>query len=84
MTTFENLIFGLLAIVPGLILGVELGRYAMTLQATDYMSLSLVVYPRSYWMVSIGIIIILLICQVPSLRYVKRVELAVATKERGG
>ena len=84
MTTFENLIFGLLAIVPGLILGVELGRYAMTLQATDYMSLSLVVYPRSYWMVSIGIMIILLICQVPSLRYVKRVELAQATKERGG
>jgi len=83
MTTFENLIFGLLAIVPGLILGVELGRYAMSLQATDFMSLSLVVYPRSYWLVSIGIIIILLICQVPSLRYVKRVDLAQATKERG-
>ena len=84
MTTLENVIFGLLAIVPGILLGVAVGRYAMSLQQTDYMTLSLVVYPSSYFLVGVGIIIILLICQVPSLRYVKRVELATATKERGG
>ena len=83
MTTLENVIFGLLAIVPGIILGVMVGRYAMSLQQTDYMTLTLVVYGRSYIMVGVGIIIILLICQIPSLRYVKRVELARATKERG-
>jgi hypothetical protein len=32
----------------------------------------------------VGIIVILLICQVPSMRYVKNVDLATATKERGG
>jgi putative ABC transport system permease protein len=83
MTTLENVIFGLLAIGPGILLGVAVGRYAMSLQQTDFMTLTLVVYPTSYFLVGIGIIVILLICQVPSLRYVKRVELARATKERG-
>jgi len=84
MTTLENVIFGLLAIVPGILLGVAVGRYAMSLQQTDFMTLNLVVSPSSYLLVSVGIILILLICQIPSLRYVKRVELARATKERGG
>jgi putative ABC transport system permease protein len=83
MTTLENVIFGLLAIVPGILLGVAVGRYAMSLQQTDFMTLTLVVYPTSYILVSVGIIVILLICQVPSLRYVKSVDLARATKERG-
>lgn len=83
MTTLENVIFGLLSIVPGILLGILIGRYAMGLQQTEYMTLTLVVYGRSYAMVAIGIIVILLLCQVPSLRYVKNVELARATKERG-
>jgi putative ABC transport system permease protein len=84
MTTLENVIFGLLAIIPGCILGVLVGRYAMGLQRSEFMTLSLVVNPSSYLLVAAGIIAILLICQVPSLQYVKRVELATATKERGG
>jgi len=83
MTTIENLILGLLSIIPGFILGVVVGKYAMSLQQTEYFSLNLVVYPRTYLIVALGIIAILLICQVPSLRYVKKVELAKATKERG-
>ncbi len=84
MTTVENVIFGLLSIVPGSIIGVLLARYAMSLQNTDYFTMSLVVNPSSYILVAVGIIAILLICQVPSLQYVKRVQLAEATKERGG
>lgn len=84
MATTENLILGLLSIGPGIILGVMVGRYAMTLQQTEYMTLTLVVNTRSYIMVSVGIIVILLLCQIPSLRYVQRVELAQSTKERGG
>jgi len=84
MTTLENVIFGLLAIVPGILLGIAVGRYAMSLQQTEYFQLSLVVFTSSYVLVSVGIILILLICQVPSLRYVKSVDLATATKERGG
>jgi putative ABC transport system permease protein len=84
MTTLENVIYGLFAIIPGFILGVWVGKYAMGLQQTDYFSISFVVYWSSYLLVAIGIIVILLVCQVPSLRYVKKVELAKATKERGG
>lgn len=84
MTTLENVIFGLLSIVPGIILGILVGRYAMSLQQTEYFTFTLVVNRSSYIMVAIGIIVILLICQVPSLRYVKKVDLAKATKERGG
>jgi len=84
MSTIENVIYGLVAIVPGIILGIMIGRYAMGLQQSEFMTLSLVVNPSSYILVSVGIIVILLICQVPSLQYVKRVELAEATKERGG
>jgi putative ABC transport system permease protein len=84
MSTLENVIYGLLAVIPGCILGVVVGKYAMGLQSSEYMTLALVVYPSSYLLVAFGIIAILLICQVPSLQYVKRVELAEATKERGG
>lgn len=83
MTTLENVIYGLLSIVPGCFLGVVVARYAMSLQSNDLFTLTLVVNPSSYILVSVGIIVILLICQVPSLQYVKRVELATATKERG-
>ena len=84
MTTMENVIFGLLSIIPGIILGIMVGRYAMSLQQTDYFSMTLEVSARSYVLVSVGIIVILILCQIPSLQYVKRVHLAEATKERGG
>ena len=84
MTTLENVIFGLLSIVPGCVMGVLVAGYAMGLQNTEYFTLSLVVKPSSYILVAVGIIVILLICQIPSLQYVKRVQLAEATKERGG
>jgi putative ABC transport system permease protein len=84
MTTLENVIFGLLSIIPGCILGVVVADYAMGLQSSEYFTLSLVVNPSSYFLVAAGIIVILLICQIPSLQYVKRVRLAEATKERGG
>ena len=84
MTTLENIIYGLFAIIPGFILGVGIGKYAMSLQQTEYFSVSFVVSKESYILVAFGIMIILLICQIPSLRYVKKVELARATKERGG
>ena len=83
MTTLENMILGLLSIVPGFILGVAVARYAMSLQQTDYFTLTLVVHPSSFALVAVGIMVILLVCQIPSLRYVKNVELASATKERG-
>jgi ABC-type antimicrobial peptide transport system permease subunit len=70
--------------IPGFILGVGVGKYAMSLQQTEYFSISFVVYGSTFLMVAIGIILILLICQIPSLQYVKKVELAKATKERGG
>ncbi len=83
MTTLENLIFGILSIFPGFLLGIAIANYAMSLQETEYFTISLVVYGRSYFLVALGIIMILLLCQIPSLRYVKKVELAKATKERG-
>jgi len=84
MTTLENVIYGLFSMIPGFILGVGVGKYAMSLQQTEYFSISFVVYGSTFLMVAIGIILILLICQIPSLQYVKKVELAKATKERGG
>ena len=84
MTTLENVIYGLFSIIPGCILGIWVGKFAMGLQQTDYFSIPFVVYGSSFLTVAIGIIIILLACQAPSLRYVKNVELARATKERGG
>ncbi len=84
MTTLENVIFGLLSIVPGCVMGVLVARYAMSLQSNEMFTLTLKVNPSSYLLVGVGIIIILLLCQIPSLQYVKRVELAEATKERGG
>ena len=84
MTTLENIIFGLLSLAPGIFLGIMVGRYAMSLQQTDYFTMTLEVSMRSYILVSVGILVMLILCQIPSLRYVKKVHLAEATKERGG
>lgn len=84
MTSLENLIFGLLAIIQGIIFGNIVARYAIGLQETEYFSLEFVVYWPTYVIVSVGILIVLLICQIPSLKHVQSVELARATKERGG
>lgn len=84
MASLENLIFGLFSIIPGIILGNVVARYAIGLQETEYFTLDFVVYWPTYLIVSVGILIVLLICQIPSLKHVQSVELARATKERGG
>ncbi len=83
MTTLENMIFGILSILPGFVLGIAVASYAMSLQESEYFTITLIVSGRSYFLVALGIISILLLSQIPSLRYVNRVELAKATKERG-
>jgi ABC-type antimicrobial peptide transport system permease subunit len=84
MITIENLIIGCF----GVLLGIPMGRYIsdffmtqMSTSAEDIVSMSLVIFPRSY-ILAIGIaLLVLIVSQIPAIRSISRQNLATATKE---
>ncbi len=84
MITLENLILGVAAIVPGIIMGYIAGKYVMSLQASEYLHVNFFVFTRTYFIVVALILGILLLSQLPSMKKVNSVDLVEATKQRGG
>ncbi|NQT73338.1 MAG: FtsX-like permease family protein [Chloroflexi bacterium] len=82
MITIENLLLGMVALIPGIVLGYVLAWYFFSLFQGDMFSMDLVVFPRTYVM-TIGIVVlIMLISQVPGIRSINRLNLAQVTKEQ--
>lgn len=82
MITIENLLLGMAALIPGIVLGYVLAWYFFSLFQGDMFSMDLVVFPRTYVM-TIGIVVlIMLISQIPGIRSINRLNLAQVTKEQ--
>ncbi len=82
MLTIENLLLGLAGLVPGILLGYALSLYFFSLFQSDMMSFDLSIYPRTY-LLTIGLVIlIMLVSQVPGIRYINRLDLARMAKEQ--
>jgi putative ABC transport system permease protein len=82
MITLENLLLGLVGIIPGIPLGYLLAIYLFRLFQADIMTFYLVVYPATYlWTIAL-IIVILLVSQIPSIRHINRLDLARVIKEQ--
>ncbi len=83
-TTAENLMIA----GAGILLGVPMGRwlnvYLMSTFESESMSLEAVIYLRTYLISVIGVLLLTVVSQIPSLLHVKRMDLAAATKEIGG
>jgi putative ABC transport system permease protein len=82
MITIENLVLGLVGIIPGIPLGYYLAMFMMSLFQTDMMTFSLEVFPRTYGLIVGLIILIMLVSQLPSIRNLNRMDLARVIKEQ--
>jgi putative ABC transport system permease protein len=82
MFTIENLLLGLVGIIPGIPLGYLLAIYFFSLFQSDMMTYNLVVFPRTYLMTAGLVILIMLISQMPGIRQTNRLDLARVVKEQ--
>lgn len=78
----ENLLMTLLGIVPGLIAGVFGGRALMDSYSSDLFRLDLVVRPQTLVISAMAIVMVAFVSQWPSLRAVRRLDIAAAVRER--
>ena len=78
----ENLIMTLLGIVPGLIAGVIGGRLLMDSYSSDLFRLNLVVRPWTLVIAAVAILAVAFVSQWPSLRAVRRLDIASVVREQ--
>jgi putative ABC transport system permease protein len=78
----ENLIMTLLGIVPGLIAGVIGGRLLMDSYSSDLFRLDLIVRPWTLVIASLAIVAVAFVSQWPSLRAVRRLDIASVVREQ--
>ena len=82
MLTVENMVLGLAGVILGIPLGYMLSAYFFSLLQTDMLSYSMVISFRTY-LLTIGVVIlIILFSQIPSTRYVNRLDLSMVIKEQ--
>ncbi len=82
MITIENLVLGIVGIIPGIPLAYLVASFMMRLYQSDMMDFSLIIFPKTYVFVVITVILIMLISQIPGIRNVNRMELAKVIKEQ--
>jgi putative ABC transport system permease protein len=81
-TTFENIVVFLLSVVPGIILGYIVLDYGISLFTMDLFFLEAHVYLKSFLTTLVCMFLTVMVAQLPSLRYMLRLDLAKITKER--
>ncbi|MFQ5870985.1 MAG: FtsX-like permease family protein [Candidatus Geothermarchaeales archaeon] len=82
LITAETLLLAFPGAILGLILGTYLAGYFTALYSSDLFILDLVIYPQTY-LLSLGVaVLVALLSELPSLRFVRRMNLAKVTKER--
>lgn len=84
LITFENLLVLGMSLVLGSILGAALTQYLSSMFGGDIFVLDADIAWRTYALAGLLLVGVLLVSEVPSLRYVQRLDLARATKERAG
>ncbi len=81
MITIENLLIVILGIILGLPLGDFLAEYFLGLLSGEYFSFNTVIYSQTYLLTATGILVVLLLSEIPGIRHVYRLSLAKITKE---
>jgi putative ABC transport system permease protein len=82
MFTVENILVALIAIVPGVLLGYALSVFMMKTFSTEFFSAPAVIRPVSYLITIAGILLLVLMAELPSLRRARHVDLASMIRER--
>jgi len=84
LITVENLLVGLLGLVGGVPLGYVLNQALIAGWENETMQFQAVIFPASYLITVIAIILTILLSQIPGIRQLNRVDLAAATKVTSG
>ena len=84
LITLENAIGAVVGIAVGIGLGYLMAVELMRSFESDFFSFNVVLYPRTYIAVAIGMGLVVLLSQVPGVRHVNRLDLARVTKEQSG
>jgi putative ABC transport system permease protein len=84
MATIENVLTAALGLLVGIPLGYLECIWFVRLFQSETVSLELIIYPRTYAWIIVGTVFVVLLSQIPALRWINRLDLAKATKERSG
>ncbi len=82
--TMENLAVGLASIVPGLAFGYLLSAYMVTMWQNEYFNMKLYCNPWSYAFCAVGLVLLVLVMQLPDFRKASRMDVVAALRERTG
>ena len=83
MVASENLMAYVCGIVVGIPLGTWLAGRFVHLYDSESFHMQTVIYSRTYLLAVVGILLTVLLAQVPGMRYIRRIELTRATKDIG-
>jgi len=81
MLTVENVLMGLLGVVVGLPLGYAISLYFASLYQTELYDMPTVIYTRTYGIAALGALLVLLLAEIPSIRFVRRLDLPAVVRE---
>jgi putative ABC transport system permease protein len=81
MLTVENVLMGLLGVVLGMPVGYGLAQYFATLYQNDIFDMPMVINGSTYATAGVAAIIVLLLAEVPAIRYVRRLDLPSVVRE---
>ncbi len=81
MLTVENVLMGLLGVVVGLPLGYAISLYFASLYQTELYDMPTVIYTRTYGIAALGALFVLLLAEIPSIRFVRRLDLPAVVRE---
>lgn len=81
MLTVENVLMGLLGLVVGLPLGYAISLYFASLYSNELFDMPTVIYTRTYGIAALGALLVLLLAEVPSIRFVRRLDLPAVVRE---
>jgi putative ABC transport system permease protein len=82
IVTTENVLLTLIALVPGLVVAYALAAVFMASFSSDLFQFELAVRPTTFVGTAVAIVVVALLSQVPSLRTVRRLDLAKVVRER--
>ncbi|MHB9024612.1 MAG: ABC transporter permease [Armatimonadota bacterium] len=83
MVLVENLLAFVLGIVIGLPLGTWLSQVFVQAYESESFNMAAVIFPRTYLITVISVLATVLLAQLPGIRYIRKIELAKATKDVG-
>ena len=81
MLTVENVLMGILGVMVGLPLGYVISLYFASLYETELYDMPTVIYTRTYGIAALGALLVLLLAEIPSIRFVRRLDLPAVVRE---